>query len=207
MSLFPLKKDETPAESFLFKHGTTTGEEEGIIWRALQEGNRKALNYIFEKYVRLLYAYGGKITKDQGVVEDCIQDLFVELWQKREVLGSTDNIKFYLLKSLRRKIARRITLDQRKLGGNRLQDDYSIEVEFPIEFDIIQQQVNIEQQEQLTHAISRLSERQREAVYLKFYEKMNYKQLSEMLEISLHSSYKLVGKAVDALRKSVRIIS
>jgi RNA polymerase sigma factor (sigma-70 family) len=207
MSLQPYKKDRILKESFLFKHGTKPSEEELVVWNALREGNQRALDYIFEKYVRLLYAYGGKITKDQGAVEDCIQDLFVELWRKHEVLGNTDNIKFYLLKSLRRRIARRISNDHRKIGVNSLQENYSIEVEFPIEFDLIQQQISIEQQEQLTHAISKLSERQREAVYLKFYEKMDYEQLAEVLGITLTSAYKLIGKAVDTLRKSVRIIS
>ncbi len=197
------QKPNPELESFLFKQGATLAETEESIWSSLRSGNRQALNYIFEKYVRLLYAYGAKITGDQGAVEDCIQDLFVELWQRREALGATDSIKFYLLKCLRRKIARRISMDQRKLASR----EGSLTIEFSIEVEMIQQQVSLEQQEQLTRAIAKLSERQREAVYLKFYEKMSYEQLSEVLEISLQSAYKLIGKAVDALRKSVHIIS
>jgi len=194
-----------PAESFLFKHGMAPGEQEAVVWAALQAGNRSALDYIFEKYVRLLYAYGSKITKDYGIVEDGIQDLFVELWRKHDLLGDTDNIKFYLLKSLRRKIVRRIDSDKRKLGIDALPEENAAEVQDSAEASIIQQQFSIEQQEQLTRAIAHLSERQREAVHLKFYEKMDYQQLSEVLEISLTSAYKLIGKAVDALRKSMRI--
>ena len=191
----------------MFKHGTTVSEGDQVVWNALREGNRTALDYIFEKHVKLLYAYGGKITKDQGVVEDAIQDLFVELWQRHAVLSVTDNIKFYLLKSLRRRITRRIAVDQRKLGDHVLQEDYFREVESSMESTIIQQQTTIAQQEQLTRGIAELSDRQREAIYLKFYEKMSYEQLAEVLDISLTSTYKLIGKAVDALRKSVRIIS
>jgi RNA polymerase sigma factor (sigma-70 family) len=206
MRFLSTKNEEKPAESFLFKHGIAPGEQESVVWGALQSGNRRALDYIFEKYVRLLYAYGSKITKDYGIVEDSIQDLFVELWRKHDVLGDTDNIKFYLLKSLRRKIVRRIDSDQRKLGVEFLQEENAAEVELSVEASMIQQQFSIEQQEQLARAISNLSERQREAVYLKFYEKMDYPQLSEVLEISLTSTYKLIGKAVDALRKSMRIL-
>jgi len=206
MNFLPLKKEGVP-ESFLFKHGTTVSEGDQVVWNALREGNRTALDYIFEKHVKLLYAYGGKITKDQGVVEDAIQDLFVELWQRHAVLSVTDNIKFYLLKSLRRRITRRIAVDQRKLGDHVLQEDYFREVESSMESTIIQQQTTIAQQEQLTRGIAELSDRQREAIYLKFYEKMSYEQLAEVLDISLTSTYKLIGKAVDALRKSVRIIS
>ena len=206
MKLLPLKKEGISTESFLFKQGTAISEADQRIWNALRDGNRKALDYIFEKYVKLLYAYGGKITKDQGIVEDAIQDLFVELWQKHVMLGPTDNIKFYLLKSLRRRITRRLATDQRKLGDHNLQEDYSREVEFSMESAIIEQQTSFAQQEQLTRGISKLSDRQREAIYLKFYEKMSYEQLAEVLDISLTSTYKLIGKAVDSLRKSVRII-
>jgi RNA polymerase sigma factor (sigma-70 family) len=203
MRFLSFKPEEKLAESFLFKHGTSLFEEESVVWNALREGNRKALDYIYEKYARLLYGYGGKITRDFGVVEDCIQDLFVELWRKHDVLSQTDSIKPYLLKSLRRKIIRRINAEHR-LNMDVLQDDYAATVESPIEARIIEEQFSIEQQEQLWLAISHLSERQREAVYLKFYEKMNYQELSEILEISLTSTYKLIGKAVDALRKSLR---
>jgi RNA polymerase sigma factor (sigma-70 family) len=206
MHFLSVKNEGKPAESFLFKHGIAPGEQDSVVWSALQSGNRRALHYIFEKYVRLLYAYGNKITKDYGIVEDGIQDLFVELWRKHEVLGSTDNIRLYLLKSLRRKIARRIDSDHRKLGIESLQEENATEVELSVEASMIQQQFSIEQQEQLARAISNLSERQREAVYLKFYEKMDYQQLSEVLEISLTSAYKLIGKAVDALRKSMRVM-
>lgn len=207
MKLLPLKKEGISTESFLFKQGTTINEADQSVWSALRDGNRKALDYIFEKYVKLLYSYGGKITKDQGIVEDAIQDLFVELWQKHAMLSPTDNIKFYLLKSLRRRITRRLATDQRKLGDHSLQEDYSREVEFSMESAIIEQQTSLAQQEQLTRGISKLSDRQREAIYLKFYEKMSYEQLAEVLDISLTSTYKLIGKAVDALRKSVHIIS
>ena len=204
MHFLSTHNEEKPAESFLFKHGIAPHEQESVVWSALQAGNRRALDYIFEKYVRVLYAYGSKITKDYGIVEDSIQDLFVELWRKHEVLGSTDNIKFYLLKSLRRKIVRRIDSDRRQLGQESLHEENAAEVELSVEATMIELQSSIEQQGQLSRAIANLSERQREAVYLKFYEKMDYPQLSEVLEISLTSTYKLIGKAVDALRKSMR---
>ena len=79
-------------------------------------------------------------------------------------------------------------------------------IEPSIEINLIQVQNDLEQKNALSVAMSKLSKRQREAIHLKFYEKMTYSQLAEILEIDLKSSYKLIGKAIDALRKSVRII-
>jgi RNA polymerase sigma factor (sigma-70 family) len=200
---------QRPAEAtaFLFKHGTSATDIERTVWASFRNSNRKALDYIFEKYVRLLYVYGGKIVKDQALVEDCIQDLFVELWNKRQILGDTDNIKFYLFKSLRRRIIRRLSVDQRLQAGHFKEDhQYDKEVEFPIEFNIIQEQVDHDQEMLLKKALASLSERQREAIYLKFYEKLPYHQIAGVMNLDIRSAYNLVGKAIDSLRKAVRSI-
>lgn len=190
----------------MFKHGTPVTDMERAVWAEFRNSNRKALDYIFEKHVRLLYIYGGKICKDQGLVEDCIQDLFTELWNKRKVLGDTDNIKFYLFKSLRRKIVRRLSADQRFLG-DQLKDQVAVkEVEFPIEFNIIQEQISNEREVMMKKALASLSERQREAIYLKFYEKLAYQQIAGVMDIDLKSAYNIVSKAIDTLRKAVHNI-
>lgn len=190
---------------FLFKHGASVTDIDKDIWLAFKQGSRRALDYIFEKYVRLLYAYGGKISKDQALVEDCIQDLFIELWTKRENLSETDNIKFYLMKSLRRKIVRKITEDHRIQTEPLQGDDYTVDLEFSVEFHIIQEQSSLEQREQLTKALKQLSKRQREAIYLKFYEKLRYEEIAEMMNLSVKSTYNLIGKAIDTLRKIIKI--
>jgi RNA polymerase sigma factor (sigma-70 family) len=190
----------------MFKHGTPVTDMERAVWAEFRNSNRKALDYIFEKYVRLLYIYGGKISKDQGLVEDCIQDLFTELWNKRSVLGETDNIKFYLFKSLRRKIVRRLSVDQRLLGDQLKEKEQIRDVEFPIEFNIIQEQISNEREVMMKKALASLTERQREAIYLKFYEKLPYQQIAGVMDIDLKSAYNIVSKAIDSLRKAVHNI-
>jgi RNA polymerase sigma factor (sigma-70 family) len=190
----------------MFKHGTPVVDIERAVWSEFKSSNRKALDYIFEKYVRLLYVYGGKISKDEGLVEDCIQDLFVELWNKRKILGDTDNIKFYLFKSLRRKIVRRLEADQRMLGEQLKENNIDKDVEFPIEFNIIEEQIRNERQIMMKKALASLSERQREAIYLKFYEKLAYQQIAGVMDIDLKSTYNIIGKAIDSLRKAVHNI-
>ncbi|AYB34417.1 sigma-70 family RNA polymerase sigma factor [Chryseolinea soli] len=193
--------------SILFKSGTSQAEIDGVVWSLLKQGHRSALDYIFEKYVRLLYTYGATLCKDGALVEDSIQDVFVELWNRREQLSQTDNIKFYLLKCLRRRIVRVLSAAHREQTHQTLASVEGDGLYASIETDIIQLQTASEQQQQLTDALGKLSKRQREAVYLKFYERMTYEQLSEVLEIDLKSTYKLIGKAIDALRKGVRFIS
>jgi RNA polymerase sigma factor (sigma-70 family) len=194
-----LHKDQ---RGFLFKHGTTPAEMDIALWTVYRSGSREALDLILEKHTRLLLAYGSRITKDHFLIEDCIQDIFVELWYKREVIGDTDNIKLYLLKSLRRKIIRALSVK------NRIQvqtlDDYEDELEFSAEFNLIQDEVFNERRRQLKEGLAQLSKRQREAVYLKFYEHFDYQEISEAMNLTVKSTYKLIGKAIEALRKVIR---
>jgi len=190
---------------FLFKSGTPQTEIDAIVWKAFQSGDRKAFDFIFQKHIKLLYIYGDKITKDQCLVEDCIQDLFVELWQKREILSPVSNIKFYLLKSLRRRITRRLTSQKLVLTSSPDHDDAFSEVaDTSAERQIIERQIIFERQQKLRQALASLSKRQREVIYLKFYEKVPYEELAGIMDVSLKSAYNLVGKAIDSLRKALK---
>lgn len=190
-------------EAYLFNADTAQEHIDAVVWRAFKTGDRKAFDYIFKKHVRLLYAYGGKITRDQNLVEDCIQDLFVELWQRRLSLADVNSIKFYLLKSLRRRISRRLSADKALIIEDAGVLEEKADVEFPLEFRIIEEQAAVEQREKLFHAISLLSKRQREAVYLKFYEKISYEQLADIMNLGLRSAYNIIGKAIETLRRNI----
>src|SRR5690606_27340999 len=68
--------------------------------------SRDALDFIFKEHSSNLFAYGSRFTRDEDLVLDAIQDVFVELWNRRQNLSETNCIKFYLLKALRRRITR-----------------------------------------------------------------------------------------------------
>ena len=57
-----------------------------------------------------------------------------------------------------------------------------------------------EQKRQLESAIQELTDRQREVIYLKFFEGLSTKELANVLEIRAQSIYNLVHDAVESLR-------
>src|SRR5687768_14856374 len=82
--------------------------EDIFLWDTFRRGGKDAFEALYHQYVDQLYNYGMHIILDRTVVEDSIQDLFLELWQRRQFLGDTDGIRFYLCKSLKRKILRKL---------------------------------------------------------------------------------------------------
>jgi RNA polymerase sigma factor (sigma-70 family) len=194
-----------PAPPYLYKTGTSQEKIDSEVWKLFKQGDRKALDYVFEKYVRLLYAYGAKITRNTSLVEDSIQDLFVELWHRRTSISDVTSVKFYLLKSLRQKVVRNLArINEIPVDESTLQE-YELEVEFSEEFKIIEDQVSVEQRDRLIHALSQLTKRQREAIYLKFYEKVSYQEIAEIMNLGIKSAYNLVGKAIDTLRNHINV--
>jgi RNA polymerase sigma factor (sigma-70 family) len=193
------------AQAFLFKNAETQSETDRLIWIAFKQGNRSAFDHIFLKYSRLLYAYGVRFTKDKQLIEDCIQDMFVELWHRRENVSETTSIKFYLLKSLRRRIVR--SLSQSKAAEKRSWEYINDEdnVDFSCELIWISEEMDLARKKQLQDAVAQLSTRQKEAVYLRYYEMMSYEAIALVMEITVASAYTLIGRAIADLRKFVSL--
>lgn len=175
------------------------------LWQQLKEGEKKALERIYQQEVRALLNYGKKFSKDAQLVEDSVQDLFIELWRNRSTLGKTDSIRRYLFVSLRRKIIRQIERTKKRVSEGELVDSH-FEAVISIEEQIIGSEVSTAQSTKLKQAFETLSKRQQEAVYLKYYAGMDYEDIGEILEINYQSVRNLVSNALKALRKTMMIV-
>jgi RNA polymerase sigma factor (sigma-70 family) len=166
------------------------------LWSRVIEGDRDALAFIYKTYFNSLYQYGMKLYPDEGLVKDCIHDLFVSIWLSRERLSVTDSIRYYLLASLKRKIASQ----QQK---SRLFEDPS-ETAFASspEEVLIGEQSNRELRAKLTKVMDKLPRRQKEILYLRYYEGLDTKETAAIMELSVNSTYVLLSKAINYLKKN-----
>lgn len=178
-------------------------KEEVLLWNSFREGNESAFIRIYENYFGRLYAYGWRICKNEALVKDAIQDMFIELRKYRSNLGPTDSIKFYLFKCLKRTIIK----EEGKWYSN-LEDvdnNYFFEFTFSHEKLLIDKQINEEKKEKLNNAIAQLSPRKREVIYYFFYEGLNYQQIQEIMKLdSIKSARNLIYKALGFLRQVLK---
>lgn len=75
--------------------------EEYQHWKAFKKGNTDSFSHIYQKYSAGLYNYGAKFSADKDLIKECIQELFVQIWTKRNSIGNPAHIKNYLYKSFR----------------------------------------------------------------------------------------------------------
>ncbi len=169
-------------------------------WNEFLAGSRQAFERIFLAHYDELYRYGVRLTGDEEVVKDCIQNLFQRLWQRRQALGTIAEIRPYLFTALRYHITdearaqkRRSALQSGYLGDAPVQPS-------PEEF-LIAQQLTAEQQAQLLAALQQLSNRHREALYLKFFDGFAYDRIATIMDLNPQSVRNLVHQAIKRLRQ------
>ncbi|MDO1450442.1 sigma-70 family RNA polymerase sigma factor [Rhodocytophaga aerolata] len=181
-----------------------TAYTDAALWQAFKDGDEEAFDFMFEKYVQVLYNYGRKFTAVPEIIEDCVQDLFVELWEKKKLLSPTDSIKFYLFKALRIRIIRRLSKDH-TFGKEGIDSDvYNFAITLSYESKLISQQQDTHQQKLLTQAVNQLSKRQKEAIHLKYFDNLSYVEIAGIMAISVDSVYKLISGALAQLKKHMR---
>jgi RNA polymerase sigma factor (sigma-70 family) len=170
------------------------------IWSAFKKGDDRALSFIYSENSEKLYLYGLKFTSDYTLVEDSIQEFFTELIKNRRNLGNTDNILYYLLKSFKRKLFRNLQNKKRFDQSEDYEGD-KFEVVWSIEHDLILQEISEQKSKMLLKALKELTPRQKEAIYLRFTNELDYNDIAGLMDISVEACRNLISKAISSLKK------
>ena len=179
----------------------TTRPGDADLWRSFKGGNKEALAVIYRTYIRTLYNYGTRLTHDDGLVEDCIQDLFIEIWRNRAHLADTDSIKYYLFRALRRKIARRCNQLNKHVQHGELPGEYEGETVAPYESEWVLEEAASARKEHLQKAITHLTKRQKEILFLRYYENLSHQEIASIMVLTPQAVYNLIHKTLAALKQ------
>jgi RNA polymerase sigma-70 factor (ECF subfamily) len=170
-----------------------------LLWKAFQAGDESAFAQLYERFMPGLYSYGMKIARDEAVVRDCIQDLFISIWNSRQNLSKVRSIRYYLNSSLRRELVRRIRRSQP--FSQELPDSYDFQVTLDAESLQVLEDMSQQQIGQLNEAVQQLPARQKEALYLRYYENFSYEEIADIMNISPGVAYNFVYRALLSLKK------
>jgi len=173
---------------------------ESDLLQRLQQNDDEALALLMKMYYDDLYNYAARFTKDDGLIKDCIQEVFISLWQRRETVNAILSPKYYFLRAIKNKVLKSLHKNVRKVTSEHLQDEYDFSHEFSIERVIIDKQISEEKAERLRKTLSLLSKRQIEIIYLKYYQYLDHGQIAELMNISRQSVYNLLHEAIHKLR-------
>lgn len=169
-------------------------------WRNFKDGDFDSLGLLFEKHYLELFYYGNKIVALPELVKDTIQDLFIDVWERRREMTAVENIKAYLIISLRHELVRRMQKLRKEGSSDRdSQNQFSFS---PEDFVILDEQ-NQEHTLRLSRSLSGLTERQREVILLRFYHNLEFPEISQALEMNVQSVRNLLFRALEKIRKDM----
>ena len=175
------------------------------LWNQLIEGQKTALERLYRLHVDQLLQYGYRFSADTQLVEDCVQDIFVEIWQKRTRLKPVQAVRAYLMVALRRKIFRKASQQKSHESSDLITED-KMGVSLAIDEQIVSQELASEQIQQLNEALNQLTNRQKEALFLKYQQGLSYEEICEVMDISYQSARNLVAGAVKRLKGLVHML-
>jgi RNA polymerase sigma factor (sigma-70 family) len=179
---------------------TTSVFDDFTLWNNLKSGDEKAFSTLFEKYYTDLVRYGNSLCSYDDRVQDCVQDVFTDIWVYRESLSSTVIVKAYLLSCVRKRIARLYQRDPF------LKKESNIETaeflfDFSIEKQLIDDEITAEKVLQLNTLINNLPSRQKEALYLRYHQQLTVEQIAEIMTVNYQSVSNIIFRAIQNLRK------
>lgn len=173
---------------------------DNFIWDKFRQGNANAFEIIYERNIQLLANYGRRMCKDDEMVKDAIQDMFVDIWRNRANLGSTNSIKYYLIKAYRRNLIKKINASKRFEEHEENGSYFNGAFQSSHDYAIVEAEMEEAQLTQLNTLIEALPSRQKEALFLRFYSGLNYTEISETMGINQQSAHNMVFRALEVLR-------
>ena len=175
--------------------------EEIDSWLAFQQGDELAYAALYRSHIRAMYRYGmSLVPASEAFIFDCIHDVFTEIWIKRNRLSIPENVRHYLLKSLKNRILHllerkvRITKPIENYDFDELWSEPSVEETFSL------QEESLNREELVKKLISQLPPRQQEVLRLRFVEDLDYKEIGELLSVNPQSAQNLGFRAIEKLR-------
>ena len=155
---------------------------------------------LYNKHIDQLFAFGSRFTSDREMLKDCIQDVFVKLFTRRESLGPIDNVDSYLFISLRNRIHDEFRRNG-KITGDEVND---ANMQAVAEYEEYNQE-QMEQQQELTNNVEKffekLSPRQRQIINLYYIEQRKYEDICRIMGINYQSVRNLMHRSISRLRE------
>ena len=167
------------------------------------QGDEQAYSWLYRTYVQLLYNYGSHFTMDHELIKDCIQEVFTRIYKNRKTLSLPDNVRVYLLISLKNCILN--ALDKQC----RYTDLESIPfiLREPVEDRFISDDETKLQYEEVENILSILTPRQREIMYYRFVEELDFDQICEIMNLNYQSAHNLIQRALRKIRDNYDSVS
>ena len=166
-----------------------------LLLERISSGDEIAFRILFEEYRHRVYSLAAKMTHSQLAAEEIVQDVFLIIWQKRELLSQVDNTSAYFFTIVYRRIYqyfRKLAVDKKVALAFESDEEYT---------NITEETVYFREQEKLINeAVSKLPSKMQLVFKLGKQEGLRRQEIANRLNISPNTVRNLLYSAVKAVR-------
>ncbi len=166
----------------------------------IKKGDVRAFQELYERHWSVMSDTIFRITKTSSDTQDIIQEIFISIWRRREVIEIKGPVIAYLLRAAKNLSLRFV--EQNISKGNFLETLTHFTQEIPpsqlseLEIDELERTINL--------AIEELPSKMREVFLLSRIENLPYKEIAERLSIAETTVKKQVSNALKLIRKNIQ---
>lgn len=173
-------------------------DAEGEIVARIADGERQALDTLYQRYAQPLFGYLLTLTADRGLAEEILQDTFVAAWRAAERFEGRASVKTWLFSIARRQAHN--SLRRRNLA---LTDDTALEQTPSDEPEPETALLQNADRQALTGAIEQLRPVHREVLLLAFVHDLSYAEMADLLDVPLGTIRSRLSNARRLLRETL----
>lgn len=163
------------------------------------QNSEAAIELLFQLHYTYLCQAAVRIIKDPALAEDLTQEVFLELWRKKEGIEFTGSVRAYLRRAVVNKGLNYIR-DRKKIT-----DDEDKLLNMESSMPSVMQELNAAAlQERIDEAIDELPEKCRLVFVLSRFEEMSYQEIADHLGISIKTVENQIVKALKYLRGALQ---
>jgi RNA polymerase sigma factor (sigma-70 family) len=176
------------------------------LFTKFKERDDHAFSFFYQLYINDLYAYGISLGAEKEVVKDAVQDIFIKIYFDKKDFASIDHLKYFLLKSLKNRLYNIYKSKAVSTATDISDDVLGFSITTTVLDRIIEEEDRTIIKQQIDDLLSKLTARQKEAIYLRFMQEMEYEEIAEIMEMTPHAARKLISRSLKRLRDDEQLM-
>ena len=166
------------------------------VWQKFLLGDNESFDRLYSMFIKVLFTYGLQFTTDRELVKDCIQDVFVTIYDTRIQLHHITNISIYLRISLKNRLINVLIKEKKHLST----PDFAFVDEFTTEQKLEYIEEEQHNRNRVEIILKLLTPQQKKVVHYRYIEGLSLEEISLLMKINYQSVQNTLQRAIKKIK-------
>jgi len=172
------------------------------VWDNFRAGNQAAFAEIYRLFVPEMFRFGRFFTDDRDLLQDCIHDVFINVFNRKDALRR-DDFSNYLMTALRNELFKSFRDAKTTIQPEEAETELAT-VASP-EDTYIENENRQQTHRQIQLYLAALTERQRQALFYRYIMELPFNKIQSIMGLNYQSVLNLVQRAINKIKSDFNI--